>query len=259
MDYLERAGKLEEEAKSLRRLHALQEEGKNLIAVGEHIVDLDANKVARVTGLKNGCIDFSAHYLDGSYSRGYDFVVRNWRMATPEEVSNQSAPSIEEIVTELQKIIPEENFRKQPEHAMKEIVALEAKYRLNTVDVLTTLHNDNIAEDDLDNWLDAYDTFCLFGGDEDDINKQAMRVGGEVVKKVETVEEERFVLRYRDEETLERLKAMDIISYLPGLHEQLKFLFVNSKLTLEELEAIDGVTDVRKPRMGTLCHEGLNE
>lgn len=263
MTYLERAEKLEREAKSLRNLHALEEEAKNLIAMGRHIVDLDADKVAEVTGLSNGSIDFSANYLDGSYSRGYNFVVRNWRLATPEEVASALAtneiPSVEKIVAELQKIIPEENFRQQPEHATGVILQLEAKYRLNTVDLSTALYNDGIEEDDLNNWFDAFDTFLLFGGDEEDINKQPKKVGGEMEKKVEIIENDRFVVTYRDEETLERLKAMGIISYLPDLHEQLKFLFVNSTLTLDELEAIDGVMKVRKPRIGKLCHGGLNE
>lgn len=163
--------------------------------------------------------------------------------------------TIEEIVTALKKFVPAENFHKEPEHATGIILQLEEKYHLNTVDFLTALYNDSIEDDDLESWLSEYENFLLFDGKEEAINQQPKKVGGAVGKTVETVEEGRFVLRYRDEETLERLKAMDIISYLPGLHEQLKFLFVNSTLTQEELEAIDGVTDVRKPRMGTLCDE----
>lgn len=262
MTYLERAEKLEKEAESLRNLHALEEEAKNLIAIGAHIVDVDADKVAKVTGLANGSIDFSADYIDGSYGRGYNFVVRNWRMATPEEVASALAPneipSVEEIIAELQKIIPEENFRQQPEHAMKAILHLEAKYQLNTVDVLTTLHNERIADGDLESWLNEFDTFCLFGGEEDTINQQPTQAGEEM-KKNSKPEEYRFSLKYRDEETLERLKAMDIISYLPDLHKQLRFLFVRSPLSREELEAIDGVLKVEDIRIGTLCADGATE
>lgn len=65
----------------------------------------------------------------------------------------------------------------------------------------------------------------------------------------------RYVISYRDAETLERLKKMGIISYLPELHEELRFFFANSKLTHAELEAIEGVTAVRVPRVGSLCRE----
>ena len=86
MSYLKRAEQLEEEARMLRKLHQESEKSKKLISVGCHIIDLDANKVAKVTRLKNGSNDFEASYLDGSYSRGYHFVVKNWRIATVDEV-----------------------------------------------------------------------------------------------------------------------------------------------------------------------------
>jgi hypothetical protein len=86
MSYLKRAEQLEEEARMLRKLHQVSEDSKKLISVGCHIIDLDANKVAKVTRLKNGSNDFEASYLDGSYSRGYHFVVKNWRIATVDEV-----------------------------------------------------------------------------------------------------------------------------------------------------------------------------
>lgn len=67
-----------------------------------------------------------------------------------------------------------------------------------------------------------------------------------------------FMLKYRDAETLERLNAMGVVRYLPALHEQLRFLFANEKLSKAELEAIDGVERVEVPATGTLCSDGIN-
>jgi hypothetical protein len=81
-----RARELEEEAKKLRELDILETKRMSEINVGVIIVDLEASKLAKVTGLKNGCIDFGAEYLDGTYKRGYHYLSSNWRLATAEEV-----------------------------------------------------------------------------------------------------------------------------------------------------------------------------
>ena len=52
---------------------------RSKLKVGALIYDLDANKEAVVTKLKNGCNDFEADYIDGSYSRGYLYLVPNWK------------------------------------------------------------------------------------------------------------------------------------------------------------------------------------
>lgn len=85
--WLLKAEKLEQEAKELRETDRKYQEAKAKIQVGVHIVDLDQNAVARVIELKKGSNDFAAKFLNVKYSRGYHFVVSNWRLATKEEVS----------------------------------------------------------------------------------------------------------------------------------------------------------------------------
>lgn len=62
-----------------------------------------------------------------------------------------------------------------------------------------------------------------------------------------------WVITFRDIKTLGHLQKMNIISYLPDMHEELKILFAKTTMSQEELEAIDGIEKVRKPRVGTLC------
>ncbi|MCP1528571.1 hypothetical protein NSS78_16320 [Bacillus sp. FSL W8-0920] len=56
------------------------EKAEKEVKVGAYIFDKDAKKIAVVTQLKKGCTDFSADYLDGSYSRGYFYTVPNWEL-----------------------------------------------------------------------------------------------------------------------------------------------------------------------------------
>ncbi|MCC2383519.1 hypothetical protein [Bacillus cereus] len=88
MNELQQAKRLEEEVKMLRERHRMRVERKSWIHVGVLIFDEDAKKLAKVSGLEKGCIDFSADYVDGSYSRGYHYTVSNWRLATFEEKTN---------------------------------------------------------------------------------------------------------------------------------------------------------------------------
>ncbi|PIH59034.1 hypothetical protein [Paenibacillus sp. LK1] len=76
----------EKEAKRYRELAEIENESKKQISIGVYIFDREAGKVARVSGLEKGSIDFSADNLDGSYSRGYHYVVNNWRLATVNEI-----------------------------------------------------------------------------------------------------------------------------------------------------------------------------
>lgn len=85
--WLLKAEKLEKEAKELRETDRKYQEAKAKIQVGVHIFDLDQNTVAKVIELKKGSNDFSAKFLKAKYSRGYHYVVSNWRLATKEEVS----------------------------------------------------------------------------------------------------------------------------------------------------------------------------
>ncbi|GEM_PF-3358661 len=67
-----RVKELEEREENLAKI-------KSKLTIGTIILDLDANKEARVTKLKNGSNDFEADYLDGSYGRGYYYLVPNWK------------------------------------------------------------------------------------------------------------------------------------------------------------------------------------
>lgn len=67
-----RVAELEEQENKLKFI-------KSKLTVGTLIYDLDVNKEAVVTKLKNGCNDFEADYVDGSYGRGYLYLVPNWK------------------------------------------------------------------------------------------------------------------------------------------------------------------------------------
>ena len=87
MDYLvNEAESLENKATELRKEYAIRKRLQEYIKIGAIIFDTEAKKYAKVVGLARGCIDFSATYLDNSYSRGYLILSHNnWRPATLEE------------------------------------------------------------------------------------------------------------------------------------------------------------------------------
>lgn len=56
---------------------------------------------------------------------------------------------------------------------------------------------------------------------------------------------------------MERLKELGIVSYLPALHREIRFFFANSKMTMEELQAVDGVEQVEVPPLGKLNSQSM--
>lgn len=78
--------------------------------------------------------------------------------------------SIEEAIVELKKVVPESQFRKEPEHARNALLALEAKHNLNTVDFLNRTRIEELDEDTQFDWLNEYETYLLFKGKDKDIN-----------------------------------------------------------------------------------------
>jgi len=72
--------KLESQISELKERKSRIDHAKSVIRIGTRIVDKETNNEAVVDGLKKGCIDFSAKYTDGSYSRGYHFEVDNWEV-----------------------------------------------------------------------------------------------------------------------------------------------------------------------------------
>jgi hypothetical protein len=89
MNKLEESRLLEQKAMKLKSEYYEELERKSWIKLGTIIFDEDANVLAVVSGLSKGCIDFSADYLDGSYSRGYHFGVHNWRLPTETELMSR--------------------------------------------------------------------------------------------------------------------------------------------------------------------------
>ncbi|MGX5608733.1 hypothetical protein ACWKTZ_20200 [Bacillus cereus] len=71
--------------------------------------------------------------------------------------------NIQDILKELKDILPPENFKVQPQEAIKVVREYENKYGINTETFL--LCKDGVGEDDCDSWLSAYQTMLLFGGE----------------------------------------------------------------------------------------------
>ena len=63
---------------------------------------------------------------------------------------------------------------------------------------------------------------------------------------------QKWIVRYDDEITLDLLKNLGLISYIPALHETLKFVFIETELTEEEILRIQGITSAALSRNGTL-------
>ena len=78
--------------------------------------------------------------------------------------------TMNEILMELKKVVPAENFRKEPEYVTSALLELEAKHQLNTVDFLTGMRIGELDEDTRWRWVNEYETFKLFNGDETRIN-----------------------------------------------------------------------------------------
>lgn len=73
------------------------------------------------------------------------------------------------MLDELREILPEGNFKKQPDSALEEILKLEKKYSVNTQDVL----NDEslVRREIADRWIQLLETYLLFKGEMSKINK----------------------------------------------------------------------------------------
>lgn len=73
--------------------------------------------------------------------------------------------NIKSIISELQNILPQENFKIQPNAALSEIKAFESKYNVNTQTFLENGLNGIINEEDSHKWLLACETALLFSED----------------------------------------------------------------------------------------------
>lgn len=77
---------------------------------------------------------------------------------------------MQDILTELRKIVPAENFRKQPDFSVDVLLQLEKKYNLNTQDFLEKRYSIHIEEEDVFDWLNEFENLVLFGGDATMVN-----------------------------------------------------------------------------------------
>lgn len=79
--------------------------------------------------------------------------------------------NIENMLDQLKKILPAENFKIQPAAAREELLQLEREYKINTSDfiedkTLTT----TIPEEVREKWINTLDTFINFNGSIEDLN-----------------------------------------------------------------------------------------
>lgn len=79
---------------------------------------------------------------------------------------SKEIPTIAEMMKALKKIVPKENFRKEPETALGELIALERKHQINTQDLLASgFNHPSLTEEDIYEWINTFETFELFKGD----------------------------------------------------------------------------------------------
>lgn len=78
---------------------------------------------------------------------------------------------ISEIVDELKKILPEENFHVEPETSKNKLIELEDKYGMTTFEFANMLKDiSRICEEERYYWLDTMETLIFFGGIIEGIN-----------------------------------------------------------------------------------------
>ncbi|MGE7840702.1 hypothetical protein ACQKNX_07915 [Lysinibacillus sp. NPDC093712] len=76
-----------------------------------------------------------------------------------------------QIVTELKKVIPKENFYIEPETSKSKLSEFERKYNMTTYEFVNLKKDiSKIDEDERWEWLDALETYCFFGGIVEGIN-----------------------------------------------------------------------------------------
>lgn len=78
---------------------------------------------------------------------------------------------ISQIVTELKKVIPKENFHIEPETSKSKLSEFEKRYNMTTFEFVNLKKDiSNINEDERWVWLDTLETYCFFGGIVEGIN-----------------------------------------------------------------------------------------
>lgn len=62
----------------------------------------------------------------------------------------------------------------------------------------------------------------------------------------------KWVVRFNDLKTVDKLRELEILSYVPTLYEQSRFVFIETNMSKEEILAIKGITEARESRIATL-------
>lgn len=62
----------------------------------------------------------------------------------------------------------------------------------------------------------------------------------------------KWIVKFDDLSTINKLEAMGILSYKPMLCEKLKFVFIETSMTKEEILKINGVKSCREERVGSV-------
>lgn len=73
--------------------------------------------------------------------------------------------NIDNILNELKKIIPKENFKKEPESSADELKQYEENYNLSTIDFINKNKDvSHIPTEIQDNWINTLENYLIFGG-----------------------------------------------------------------------------------------------
>lgn len=62
----------------------------------------------------------------------------------------------------------------------------------------------------------------------------------------------KWVVKFDDIKTIDTLKNMGLISHLPLFYSELKFVFIETDMSLDEILDIKGVKSAREESVGTI-------
>ncbi|QSB12073.1 hypothetical protein JTI58_10900 [Lysinibacillus fusiformis] len=80
--------------------------------------------------------------------------------------------NINDILKQLQEMVPNATYKKQPETAQKELLGFENIYMVNTKNFLDqTVAIGHIPQEVQEKWLDAFQTFLEYNGDVSSLNR----------------------------------------------------------------------------------------
>lgn len=62
----------------------------------------------------------------------------------------------------------------------------------------------------------------------------------------------KWIVHFDNAKIVETLERLEILSYIPTLYEELKFVFIRTDMSKEEILRIEGITKVTESRIGSL-------